>query len=80
MGPTINRTVPRPQNSLTLDETDALIGAMFRGEAKNCSVCEGPLELKLPGSGKHPGIYCELGCTTISLSIAATKPQLRRQK
>jgi hypothetical protein len=78
MEPTTNPTATRPQASLTLDEADALIGAMFRGEARSCAVCDRPLELKLPGSGRHPGIYCELGCTNISLSIAVTKPRLKR--
>jgi hypothetical protein len=38
-----------------------------------CETCHESLIYYGPGSGRHPGVYCATGCTSILLEIVRTK-------
>lgn len=49
--------------------TESQMRDVVNGKAVPCPVCGKPLALKKPGSGHHPGIYCETGCTRILIEM-----------
>ena len=48
---------------------ERLIDAVQRGEERRCDVCGGVLKYYEVGSGRHPGVYCDTGCTVIHVEI-----------
>jgi hypothetical protein len=50
-------------------EKERIIKAVVAGEDVACKVCGLPLKYFAPGSGRHPGIYCETSCTEILMTF-----------
>ena len=48
---------------------ESLVTAVQAGEERRCEVCNQTLTYHGPGSGRHPGIYCETGCTSILIEV-----------
>lgn len=70
-----NSQIRRVEVLQDVEEATSLVNDVMAGIERHCPVCGSILTLKLPGSGTHPGIYCETGCTKILLSM---QPSSRR--
>jgi len=66
-----------PKRRELLRELEAMVHAVMAGESVNCGRCGSPLVFHRPGSGVHPSVSCEQGCTEVSLTMAPTKSLLR---
>ncbi len=58
-----------------LDSQNAAIKAVGGGANVPCDVCGKPLVLFGLESGRHPGIFCETGCTAILFGMERVKPR-----
>jgi hypothetical protein len=54
-----------------LQEQDALVKSVIEGETVLCQTCGCPLHYVQPGTGKHPGVFCDTGCTQIHIDARA---------
>jgi len=52
-----------------VEEQTSLVNEVLAGIERHCPKCGSLLTLSLPGSGTHPGIYGETGCTKVLLSM-----------
>jgi hypothetical protein len=59
-----------------MERTDRMIKAAIAGEDVFCDVCALKLTYYGPASGRHPGVYCETGCTKILMNISNDETRL----
>ena len=48
-----------------------LVRDLHAGKTVLCKTCGKPLVLRLAGSGYHPGVFCDNGCTYILTECGA---------
>ncbi len=61
------------RSSPSYEELEAIAEKLQSGKQVMCSVCREPLELRLPGSGFHPGIFCPNSCTQVLIDVGRQK-------